>query len=147
MAIDFRLMTAAQVGEGGYLILVPGAPDDARARADAVFIERAAFSFLESCLSEVWPAYVSQARKRECRVPGEAWQAFLARIAVLRGELLSADPAGHIGGVCIVMPELRAQAQQQFAQTRAELAQLILALSAWLNMQLPGNAFITLVRL
>lgn len=147
MTIDFRLLKASQVGEGPYLILVPGVPDDANARAEAVFIERAAFGFLEACLSEVWPAYVGQASKRECRVPAAVWQAFLVRIAAFRSELLSVDTAGGISGFGFVMPELRAHAQEQFAQTKIALAQLIVTLSEWLNAHLVKNAFITLVTL
>jgi len=145
MKPDFRLLKSSQVGDGPHIVLVPGLPGDAQARSEAVFIQSAAFGFLESCLCECWPPYASHAVRRENPVPVAAWQEFAARIGSLSAALLSAQAMNDVSGLGFVMPELRVAAQQGFVQLKQELPLLIADLLAWLDKTMPRCAVITVV--
>lgn len=147
MTTDLRLLRGDQVGQGDFVVLVPGSATDALARAGSVFVHREAFAFLETSLCDVWPDYAARSRRRECAVPSEVWLRFRLRNQALREALLSSDQPGAASGVSLLMPELRALAEARQDRMTAGLLQLIDALDAWLAEVLPRSALITIVSL
>ena len=147
MRLDFRLLRVGEVGSFPCVAFVPGAVDDAQARAAAVFISRSAFGFLEASLEAAWPGYARQASKRETYLSAEVCEAFLAHLAALRDALCGADSTVAVGGLALMMPALQAQMQHDGADVRISLAQQIEALSAWLREPPCARAGVRLVQL